>query len=147
MNPVTAVANLLRPGSGITPTRLTFCDTTTVRTSGWAASQISASRSNLLLRIREQREERRMSLADELAFTTVVELAGRIRRRELSPVEVLDATIDRIEARNPSLNALVYLGFDDARAAARDAERALTSGSPVGLLHGVPAAIKDLFDF
>src|SRR5215211_4360079 len=92
-------------------------------------------------------EEREMSLADELAFTTVVELAGRIRRRELSPVEVLDATIERIEARNPSLNALVYLGFDDARAAAHDAERALTSGASVGLLHGVPAAIKDLFDF
>ena len=88
-----------------------------------------------------------MSLADELAYTTVVELAGRIRRRELSPVEVLDATIERIEARNPSLNALVYLGFDDARAAAREAEAALTSGEAVGLLHGVPAAIKDLFDF
>ena len=88
-----------------------------------------------------------MSLAEELAFTTVVELAGRIRRRELSPVEVLDATIERIETRNPSLNALVYLGFDDARAAAREAEQALTTGAAVGLLHGVPAAIKDLFDF
>ena len=89
-----------------------------------------------------------MSLADELAYTTVVELAGRIRRRELSPVEVLEATIERIEARNPSLNALVYLGFDDARAAARDAERgAHERRAPVGLLHGVPAAIKDLFDF
>ena len=52
-----------------------------------------------------------MSLADELAYITVVELAGRIRRRELSPVEVLEATIERIEARNPSLNALVYLGL------------------------------------
>src|SRR3954468_11851149 len=88
-----------------------------------------------------------MSLSDELAYMTVVELAGRIRRRELSPVEVLDATIERIEARNPSLNALVYLGFDDARAAAREAEAALLSGEAVGLLHGVPAAIKDLFDF
>ena len=88
-----------------------------------------------------------MSLADELAYTTVVELAGRIRRREVSPVEVLEATIERIEARNPSLNALVYLGFDDARAAARAAEAALMSGEAVGLLHGVPAAIKDLFDF
>jgi amidase/aspartyl-tRNA(Asn)/glutamyl-tRNA(Gln) amidotransferase subunit A len=53
-----------------------------------------------------------MALADELAYTTVVELAGRIRRLELSPVEVLEATIERIEARNPSLNALVFLGFD-----------------------------------
>ena len=88
-----------------------------------------------------------MALPDELAFTTATELAGRIRRRELSPVEVLDATIERIEARNPSLNALVYLGFDDARAAARKAEQALSSGEALGPLHGVPAAIKDLFDF
>jgi amidase len=87
-----------------------------------------------------------MSLGDELAFTTVAELAARIRRLELSPVEVLDATIERIEARNPSLNALVLLGFDDARAAAREAERALTSGAALGPRHGVPAAIKDLFD-
>jgi amidase/aspartyl-tRNA(Asn)/glutamyl-tRNA(Gln) amidotransferase subunit A len=88
-----------------------------------------------------------MSLTDDLAYTTLAELAGRIRRLELSPVEVLEATIGRIEARNPSLNALVYLGFDDARAAARDAEQALTSGAPLGPLHGVPTAIKDLFDF
>src|SRR5919202_2307223 len=89
----------------------------------------------------------RMGLADELAYTTVVDLAGRIRRRELSPSEVLDATIERIEARNPSLNALVYLGFDDAREAARRAEQAVTAGAELGLLHGVPTAIKDLFDF
>src|SRR3954467_13834951 len=88
-----------------------------------------------------------MALTDELAYTTVVELAGRIRRRELSPVEVVEATIERIEARNPSLNALVYLGFDDARAAAREAEARLMSGEALGVLHGVPAAIKDLFDF
>src|SRR4051794_29178886 len=88
-----------------------------------------------------------MSLSDELAYMTVVELAGRIRRLELSPVEVLDATIERIEARNPSLNALVYLGFDDARAAAREAEAAVQRGDALGRLHGVPSAIKDLFDF
>src|SRR5215203_4025392 len=111
-------------------------------------STVKAPRSKLCGAEREAiGRSARMSLADELAFTTVVELAGRIRRRELSPVEVVDATIERIEARNPSLNALVYLGFDDARAAARDAERALTGGAAVGLLHGVPAAIKDLFDF
>jgi amidase len=88
-----------------------------------------------------------MTLSEELAYTTVVELAARIRARELSPVEVLDATIERIEARNPSLNALVYLGFEDARAAAREAEQALGGDAALGPLHGVPAAIKDLFDF
>ena len=88
-----------------------------------------------------------MALADELAYTTATELAARIRRRELSPVEVVDAFIDRIQARNQSLNALVYLGFDDARQRAREAEQALVSGAELGVLHGVPTAIKDLFDF
>ena len=46
---------------------------------------------------------------------TATELARRIRERELSPVEVMDATLARIEARNPSLNAFVYHGFDEAR--------------------------------
>ena len=45
-----------------------------------------------------RREENTVSLADELAYITVVELAGRIRRREVSPVEVLEATIKCIEA-------------------------------------------------
>jgi len=88
-----------------------------------------------------------MALADELAYVSVVELAARIRRRELSPVEVIDATLERITARNPSLNALVHLDFDGARRAARAAERALTDGVQPGPLHGVPAALKDLFDF
>jgi len=85
--------------------------------------------------------------ADEFAYMSAAELALRIRRREVSPVEALDAAIARIEARNPSLNALVYLGFDDARKAAKEAEAALTTGASLGPLHGVPVAIKDLFDF
>jgi amidase len=58
---------------------------------------------------------------------------------------VVDAFIARIEARKPSLNAFVYHGFDDARQKA--AERAPMSGEALGPLHGVPASIKDLFDF
>ena len=88
-----------------------------------------------------------MALSDELAYTTANDLAVRIRRRELSPVEVVDATIERIEARNDGLNAFVFRGFDDARAAAEKAERKLTAGEPLGPLHGVPTAMKDLFDF
>lgn len=84
---------------------------------------------------------------DELAYTTAAELAARIRRRELSPVEVVDGAIERIEEQNERLNAFIYLGFDDARRAAREAERALDAGEEVGPLHGVPTAIKDLFDF
>lgn len=88
-----------------------------------------------------------MSLADELAYVSATELALRIRQRTLSPVEVVDAVIARIEARNPSLNALVYVDFDGARAQAKKAERQLMSGEAIGPLLGVPAALKDLFDF
>ena len=66
-----------------------------------------------------------MSLADELAYTTAAELAARIRRRELSPLEVIDATIARIEERNPDLNAFVFRGYDDARTQAKAAEQAV----------------------
>jgi amidase len=88
-----------------------------------------------------------MSSSDDLADLSVAELALRIRRRELSPVEAVDAAIERIEAANDRLNAFVYLGFEDARGRAREAERALTSGHWLGPLHGVPTAMKDLFDF
>ena len=88
-----------------------------------------------------------MSLSDELAYMSAAELARRIRQRQLSPVEVVDATIARIEKRNPAITAFVYFGFDDARKAALAAERALMAGDALGPLHGVPAAIKDLFDF
>jgi len=78
---------------------------------------------------------------------TATELARRIRERDLSPVEVMDDTLARIEARNPSLTAIVHEAFDEAREAARAAERRLSAGEDVGPLHGVPTAIKDLFDF
>ena len=88
-----------------------------------------------------------MGLADELAYTPAADVAARVRRRELSPVEAVDAVIERIESRNPSINAIVHGAFDEAREAARAAERAVADGAELGPLHGVPALIKDLFDF
>jgi amidase len=76
--------------------------------------------------------------SDELAYVTAHELAARIRRRELSPVEVVEAFIRRIEARNPSLNALVYLGFDSARTKAKQAECELMTGEQLGPFQGRP---------
>jgi amidase/aspartyl-tRNA(Asn)/glutamyl-tRNA(Gln) amidotransferase subunit A len=84
---------------------------------------------------------------DELAYMSATELAARIRRREISPVEVMDAAIARIEKRNPSLNALIFTDFAGARKEAAKAEERLVRGEAVGPLHGVPCAIKDLFDF
>lgn len=83
----------------------------------------------------------------EFAFVSATELARRIAAREVSPVEVVDACVARIEERNPTLNAFVYTAFDQARAAARVAERAVVAGEELGPLHGVPTAMKDLFDF
>ena len=54
--------------------------------------------------------------ADEFAYMSAAEIAERIRRRRLSPVEIVDASIARIERRNPSLNAFIFEGFDDAAA-------------------------------
>jgi amidase/aspartyl-tRNA(Asn)/glutamyl-tRNA(Gln) amidotransferase subunit A len=88
-----------------------------------------------------------MGLADQLAYMSAAEMALRIRQRDFSPVEVVDAFIARIETRNPSLNAFVFTGFDDAQREAKAAEKALASGAALGALHGVPTAIKDLFDF
>jgi len=88
-----------------------------------------------------------MALHVELAYMPATELVARIRRRELSPLEVVDAFLDRIEARNKELNAYVLVLRDQARQAAREAEKALTSGDALGPLHGLPIAIKDLFDF
>ena len=64
--------------------------------------------------------------ATEIAYMSASDLALKIRRRELSPVEVLEATIARIERRNPSLNALIYLDFEGAKRAARNAEDTVT---------------------
>jgi amidase len=88
-----------------------------------------------------------MALDRELAGTTVVELAHRIRRRDLSPVEVIDATLEAIDRENGRLNAFVHLDPEGARARAREAEQAVMSGALLGPLHGVPTAMKDLFDF
>jgi amidase/aspartyl-tRNA(Asn)/glutamyl-tRNA(Gln) amidotransferase subunit A len=88
-----------------------------------------------------------MAGRDESSWTSAADLAGRIRRRELSPVELMSSTIQRIERRNPSLNAFVFTDFDQAMERARAAEAAVTSGETLGPLHGVPTAMKDLFDF
>lgn len=92
-------------------------------------------------------DTRRSGLTEEICFTPATELAAKIRRRELSPVEVVDAFLVRIEARNAMTNAYVTVLADGAREAARRAERALYSGEALGSLHGVPVAIKDLSDY
>ena len=73
------------------------------------------------------------------------ELASRVRRREISPVEALAEHRERIERLNPELNAIVTES-PDMEERAREAERAVLRGDELGPLHGVPFTVKDTFD-
>lgn len=83
---------------------------------------------------------------NELLTVSALELARRIRAKEVSPVEVVDAHIARIETVNPRLNAVCVPTFDEARAAARRAEsRVLHDPERLPPLHGVPCTIKECY--
>ena len=74
------------------------------------------------------------------------ELSAAIRARRLSPVDLVEACLARIQAREPKLQAFVEVYADDARLAAEAADKAIRSGHMVGPLHGVPIALKDLIE-
>ena len=80
----------------------------------------------------------------ELVWATALDLAKRIRQKDVSPVEVMEAVLTRLDALNPRLNAFCLVAADQARNAARDAEVAVMKGEPIGPLHGVPISIKDM---
>ncbi|HEX5453128.1 MAG TPA: amidase [Stellaceae bacterium] len=83
-------------------------------------------------------------MTDDLAFAPAPDLAAMIACRAVSPVELIDLVLDRIERAQPVLNAFITVCGDEARAAARAAEGAVMSGETLGPLHGVPFAVKDL---
>lgn len=80
---------------------------------------------------------------DELGFLSALELASLIRTRQVSPVEVMRATLARIERLNPTLNAFVTLQAEEALCSAAKAEDALMRGECIGPLFGVPLHVKD----
>ncbi|GGF05176.1 amidase [Aliidongia dinghuensis] len=79
-----------------------------------------------------------------LLATPAVELRRLIGTKAISPVELLEACIERIEAINPAVNAVTATCYDRARGEARAAERAVLAGDELGPLHGLPIGIKDL---
>lgn len=87
-----------------------------------------------------------MSQAHALLDLSTVELRRRIGTKEISPVELLEAAIGRIETINPSVNAIAATDFERARKLAIDAETAARKGEPLGPLHGLPTGIKDLHE-
>src|ERR1700733_14600631 len=80
----------------------------------------------------------------DLAYASAADLAGLIRSRAVSPVEVVRAALDRIERSQAVLNAFITIAADAAMGAAREAEAAVMQGAELGPLHGVPVAVKDL---
>jgi aspartyl-tRNA(Asn)/glutamyl-tRNA(Gln) amidotransferase subunit A len=81
----------------------------------------------------------------ELFYQDATKLAELIRTKEVSPVEVMQAHLDRIEAINPKINAVVSVA-DNALESARQAEAAVMAGDQLGPLHGVPFSVKDSID-
>ena len=77
---------------------------------------------------------------------TISELAVRLRRREVSPVEITRDCLERIEQLNPALNAFITVMAESALAEARTAEDEILRGEWRGPLHGIPIALKDLID-
>ncbi len=88
-----------------------------------------------------------MTLAaeSELAFLSIDEAASLLRRRELSPVDLVNASLARIERWNPELHAFLTILAEPARRRAKLAEKEILRGSDRGPLHGIPISLKDNF--
>jgi aspartyl-tRNA(Asn)/glutamyl-tRNA(Gln) amidotransferase subunit A len=84
-------------------------------------------------------------VADELAFASIAELAPRLAAKEISPVELTELALARIERLDGRLNSFITVMADSARQAARAAEAAIMAGDLRGPLQGIPVAVKDLY--
>lgn len=85
-------------------------------------------------------------MTEELCFLTARDLAQKLRRRELSAHEVMVAHLAQIERVNPQVNAIVTLDAEGALQAADAADRRIAQDEPLGILHGLPVAHKDLVE-
>ncbi len=83
-------------------------------------------------------------MSNDLCFLSATELRARIAGKEVSPVEIVSAVLARAETLQPELNCFITVCGDEAMAAAREAERKVMAGEPLGLLHGLPVTVKDI---
>ena len=83
---------------------------------------------------------------DEIWLQGAVEIAGLIRQRAVSVVEVVESFLRRIEGVNPAINAVVTLAAESAINEARAADRSIARGMVAGPFHGVPFTAKDVFE-
>src|ERR1700724_1649893 len=104
--------------------------------AGSAATQLNPMLDSLFVS-----SERNICMSD-LTFLSAVSMAERVRKKKISPLELIEAHFKQIEKLNPTLNAFVHIDTDRPRRDARAAEAAVMSGKPLGPLHGVPVSIK-----
>ena len=82
----------------------------------------------------------------DLTYRSATQLLQDIKARHISCIDLLDAFIEKIEQKNPDINAVVATGFEAARKRARAADAALNKGDSWGALHGLPMTVKDCFE-
>ncbi len=97
-----------------------------------------------LNKTRQCQENPKESMADDLHYKTITEISGLIRDKELSPVEVTEAQLTRIESLDGRLRSYATVMAEEAMDQARAAESEIAAGAWRGPLHGVPVAVKDL---
>ena len=82
----------------------------------------------------------------EICYMSAGDLSKLVQKKEVSPVEIIEAHLSRIEATEPVLNSFITLLADESRAAARQAEKDIQAGRYKGPLHGIPVGLKDLYN-
>ena len=82
--------------------------------------------------------------ASSFAYTSAIDLLNAFKTRAVSPVEVMQDCLSRMQQLEPLLNCFVTATPETALAAARQAEQAIMAGEPLGALHGIPISVKDL---
>jgi aspartyl-tRNA(Asn)/glutamyl-tRNA(Gln) amidotransferase subunit A len=108
------------------PSRREFLELSAVALAGMAHSTVTAQ-------------------SPELPAITISDAAGRISKKQLSPVELTQAMLTRVEALNPRVGAYITVAAAQAMDAARGAEREIQEGRYRGPLHGIPVAVKDTY--
>ena len=83
----------------------------------------------------------------EITLTPAIELAQRVKRKEISAVELLELHLQRYRQHNPIINAVIFTQIDHAYEQAQAADKALALGKTTGPLHGLPMTIKDSYDW
>ena len=85
-------------------------------------------------------------MSDDIHFLTIAEASARIAKKDLSPVELVDAYIGRIENLNAQLDAFITPTLNMARDQAKVAEAEIAAGNRKGPLHGIPFGLKDIYE-